>query len=204
MNGSASSMPEEAKNDDLPTFANLWDRFREIIQSVADVKALHERIQERRETAEINVDKARGRTAEGHGEDWNELLEAKAEEWERRAKVEQEKDRVLRAMMNYFVASSDPAMPPPRFDELTEEDRTAMQQEFETIRVPKKESEVLTAIRRVLKRTHDFETKTEFYAAVDRERGLSGSGRATERWARQNARNPVPPPSYWRKELAVD
>jgi len=182
-------------------FADLWDRFREVCESVSDVKALFDLVSSRAEQAHENVESFLRRKGESHDEDYRELLEAKAAEWKKKRAAEREKQLVLRAMMNYLVSSDAPSVPVPAFGDLTESDREAMRTTYDAATVPRKERQVIRAIRRVLASGQEFDTKTEFYAAVDRERGLSGEGRATERWARDNERNPVPPPDYWRKKL---
>jgi hypothetical protein len=182
-------------------FADLWDRFREVCESVSDVKALFDLVSSRAEQAHENVESFLRRKGESHDEDYRELLEAKAAEWKKKRAVEREKQRVLRAMMNYLVSSDAPSVPVPAFGDLTESDQEAMRTTYDAAAVPRKQKQVIRAIRRVLASGQEFNTKTEFYAAVDQERGLSGEGRATERWVRDNERNPVPPPDYWRKKL---
>jgi len=57
--------------------------------------------------------------------------------------------------------------------------------------------EIESAIRAVITRDDYPSTKLGFYQEVDRERGLSGSGRASERWLRENWPGGAPDPDDW-------
>jgi hypothetical protein len=184
-------------------FSELWDRFRSIARSVSDVKALREITQERSDRAQSNAENTRERISDAHGEDYNRMLDEKASEWHRRYQQEQEKVRVFSAMLNYFVSHPDPQCPPPSFDKLDKAAERSMKEGYALLEKSDKATEIFNAIRRVLERDDVPDTATNFYAEVDRERGLSGDTRATEGWVRNNERNPVPPPDYWREEFGM-
>jgi hypothetical protein len=58
--------------------------------------------------------------------------------------------------------------------------------------------EITDAIRAVIERGDYPKSKLHFYKEVDRERGLTGEGRASERWLRENHPGGVPEPDDWK------
>lgn len=127
--------------------------------------------------------------------------EMDAETWQARHEQEDAKAQMLQAMLTYFISHPSPSLPPPRFEELEADAKADMARTYDLIGEPKKKREIYDAIRRVLDREDVPGGKIKFYKAADKERGLSGKGRATENWVRDNERDPLPGPDYWREKF---
>lgn len=180
--------------------AELWNRFRTVAKSVSDVKTLRDLAQKRAHRAQSNAEKLRQQSSGEAGP--YDAPEMRPEEWQRRYERENKKTEVLQAMLNYFIAHHNPQMPPPSLEEMTRDEREAVFETYELIGEPKKTREIYEAIRRVLHKEDVPSGKIKFYKAADRERGLSGEGRATENWVRDNERDPLPGPDYWREKFS--
>ncbi|WP_103028035.1 hypothetical protein [Salinibacter altiplanensis] len=195
---------------DDPQFSHLWDRFRQIVCSVSDAQTLLDLAQKRAHRAQSNAEHLRSRDGDpstgGHFNDHRFNLPSDAPtmdagEWQARHDQEEAKAAVLQAMLNYFIACSSPEVPPPSLEALESETRATLTETYELIGEPKKKQEIYNAIRQVLRRDDVPSGKIKFYKAADRTRGLSGGGRATENWVRNNERDPLPGPDYWREKF---
>lgn len=182
-----------------PHFEELWNRFRHIVQSVADAQTLRDLAQKRAHRAQSNAEKLR-QQSDG-SPDFHDDPKMNPREWEERYEQESAKVEVLQAMLNYFVGHPEAHLPPPEFKHLGEKAKASMTDTFELIGEPKKKREIYDAIRRVLDKEEVPSGKIKFYKAADEERGLSGKGRATENWVRDNERDPLPGPDYWREKF---
>lgn len=185
---------------DDPHFEDLWNRFRHVVQSVADAQTLRDLAQKRSHRAQSNAEQLRGQGGgmPGAGHDAPEM---DAETWQARHEQEDAKAQMLQAMLTYFISHPSPSLPPPRFEELEADAKADMARTYDLIGEPKKKREIYDAIRRVLDREDVPGGKIKFYKAADKERGLSGKGRATENWVRDNERDPLPGPDYWREKF---
>ncbi|MCS3665634.1 hypothetical protein GGP65_003278 [Salinibacter ruber] len=182
-----------------PHFEELWNRFRTIVQSVADAQTLRDLAQKRAQRAQSNAEKLR-QQANSDPRFHDDPSEVDPDEWQRRYEQEDAKAQVLEAMLAYFIAHETPTVPPPKIEEIEENGRAAMMSTYKFIGDPKKR-EVYTAIRRVLKEEEVPGGKIAFYKAADQKRGLTGKGRATENWVRDNEQSPLPDPDYWRQKF---
>ena len=190
--------PSSLMDRDDPPFPRLWDRLRQVVHSVADAQALLDLAQKRAHWAQSNAEQLRSGTYTYHRSDLpRNTPEMDPDEWEARHDQEDAKATVLQSMLNYFIEYSNPEVPPPSFEALDREAREALTKSYELIGEPKKKREIYEAIRRVLRQREVPGGKIKFYKAADRERGLSGQGRATENWVRNNERDPLPGPDYW-------
>jgi hypothetical protein len=185
---------------DDPHFEDLWNRFRHVVQSVADAQTLRDLAQKRAHRAQSNAEQLRGQEGRmpGAGHDAPEM---DAKTWQARHEQEDAKAQMLQAMLTYFISHPSPSLPPPRFEELEADAKSDMARTYDLIGEPKKKREIYDAIRRVLDREDVPGGKIKFYKAADKERGLSGKGRATENWVRDNERDPLPGPDYWREKF---
>ena len=181
-----------------PYFSDLWDRFRKVVQSVADVRALKEEARSKAEQVEASIREFQDERSGDHEE-----LDDKVQQWEQVADAKRRKEEVLQAMLNYFLEDEDPQFPPPQFGDLAVDHRQSYRtdQKIKIIGARGKRGEIYEAILEVLKRDDAPAGKIAFYQAADRERGLSGKGRATENWIRDRMDGDLPGPEYWRSVL---
>ncbi|MCS4162577.1 hypothetical protein GGP94_003022 [Salinibacter ruber] len=104
-------------------------------------------------------------------------------------------------MLTYFISHPSPSLPPPRFEEPWADAKADMAKTYDLIGEPEKKREIHDAIRRVLDRGGVPSGKIKSYKAADKERGLSGNGRATGNCMRGNEHDPLPGPDYWREKF---
>jgi len=180
-------------------FGDLWDRFRKVVQSVADVRALKKEARSNAEQIEASIREFQDRRSGDHDE-----LDDKVRQWKQVAEAKRRKEEVFQTMLNYFLENEDPRFPPPEFGRLTLDQRQSYRVDQKIMAPRGKRSEIYEAILEVLKRDDPPGGKIAFYKAADRERGLSGKGRATENWIRDRMNGDLPAPEYWRSILPVE